>query len=73
VDIGRKFHPGTPGPYTWWSYRGKAFDTDAGWRIDYQLATPELAKLAKSYSVDKAISYDARWSDHTPVVVEYNL
>jgi len=73
VDIGRKFHPGTPGPYTWWSYRGKAFDTDAGWRIDYQLATPELAKLANSYSVDKAISYDARWSDHTPVVVEYNL
>jgi exodeoxyribonuclease III len=73
VDIGRKFHPGTPGPYTWWSYRGKAFDTDAGWRIDYQLATPELAKLAKSYSVDKAISYDARWSDHTPVVVQYDL
>ena len=73
VDIGRKFHPETPGPYTWWSYRGKAFDTDAGWRIDYQLATPELAKLAQSYSVDRAISYDARWSDHTPVVVEYNL
>jgi exodeoxyribonuclease III len=73
VDIGRKFHPDTPGPYTWWSYRGKAFDTDAGWRIDYQLATPKLAKLAKSYSVDKAISYDARWSDHTPVVVQYEL
>lgn len=73
VDVGRKFHPDTPGPYTWWSYRGKAFDTDAGWRIDYQLATPELAKLAQSYSVDRAISYDARWSDHTPVVVEYNL
>ena len=73
VDIGRHFHPGVPGPYTWWSYRGKAFDTDAGWRIDYQLATPALAKLATSYSVDRAVSYDARWSDHSPVVVEYNL
>ena len=73
VDVGRHFHPGVPGPYTWWSYRGKAFDTDAGWRIDYQLATPELAKLAQNYSVDKAISYDARWSDHSPVVVQYNL
>lgn len=73
VDIGRQFHPGVPGPYTWWSYRGKAFDTDAGWRIDYQLATPALAKLATSYQVDRAISYDARWSDHSPVVVEYNL
>jgi exodeoxyribonuclease III len=73
VDIGRKFHPGTPGPYTWWSYRGKAFDTDAGWRIDYQLATPSLAERAKNYRVDRAISYDARWSDHSPVVVEYDL
>lgn len=73
VDVGRKFHPETPGPYTWWSYRGKAFDTDAGWRIDYQLATPELARMSQSYSVDRAISYDARWSDHTPVVVEYDL
>ena len=73
VDIGRKFHPGVPGPYTWWSYRGKAFDTDAGWRIDYQLATPKLAERAKTYQVDRAISYDARWSDHSPVVVEYDL
>ena len=73
VDIGRHFHPGVPGPYTWWSYRGKAFDTDAGWRIDYQLATPKLAQRAKTYRVDRAISYDARWSDHTPVVVEYEL
>jgi len=45
VDMGRVAHPDTPGPYTWWSYRGQAFDNDAGWRIDYQLATPELAKL----------------------------
>ncbi len=31
------------GPYTFWSMRGKAFDTDSGWRIDYHVATPALA------------------------------
>jgi exodeoxyribonuclease-3 len=73
VDMGRAAHPGVPGPYTWWSYRGQAFDTDAGWRIDYQLATPALAKLGQNYRVDRAESYDARWTDHTPVLVDYNL
>ena len=73
VDVGRTSHPDQPGPYTWWSYRGKAFDTDAGWRIDYQLATPALAKLSQTYQVDRAPSYDTRWSDHSPVVVEYEL
>jgi exodeoxyribonuclease-3 len=73
VDMGRAAHPGVPGPYTWWSYRGKAFDTDAGWRIDYQLATPALAKLGQNYRVDRAESYDARWTDHTPVLVDYDL
>jgi exodeoxyribonuclease-3 len=73
VDMGRAAHPGVPGPYTWWSYRGKAFDTDAGWRIDYQLATPALAKLGQNYRVERAESYDARWTDHTPVLVDYNL
>jgi exodeoxyribonuclease III len=73
VDMGRVAHPGSPGPYTWWSYRGKAFDTDAGWRIDYQLATPELAKLGQNYRVDRAASYDTRWTDHSPVLVDYDL
>ena len=40
VDIGRTWAGEVDGPYTWWSQRGKAFDTDTGWRIDYQLATP---------------------------------
>ena len=73
VDMGRAAHPGVPGPYTWWSFRGKAFDTDAGWRIDYQLATPKLAQLGQNYRVDRAPSYDARWTDHSPVVVDYKL
>jgi exodeoxyribonuclease-3 len=73
VDLGRKFHRDTEGPYTWWSWRGQAFDNDTGWRIDYQLATPALAATAKSYAVDRAAAYDERWSDHTPVVVDYAI
>ncbi len=71
--MGRKAHPGKPGPYTWWSFRGKDFDNDAGWRIDYQLATPKLAQLGQNYRVDRAKSYDARWTDHSPVLVDYSL
>jgi exodeoxyribonuclease-3 len=71
VDIGRQAHPNQPGPYTWWSFRGQAFDTDAGWRIDYHLATPPLAATAKNYLVHRAASYDTRWTDHSPVTVEY--
>ncbi|MEO7015186.1 MAG: exodeoxyribonuclease III [Leifsonia sp.] len=73
VDVGRKFAGDVDGPYTWWSWRGQAFDNDSGWRIDYQLATPALAATAKSYAVDRAAAYDERWSDHTPVVVDYAL
>ena len=73
VDVGRAAHPDVAGPYTWWSYRGQAFDTDAGWRIDYHLATPKLAKVASNYMVVRAPSYDTRWTDHSPVVVDYNL
>ena len=73
VDLGRRFAGEVPGPYTWWSQRGQAFDTDTGWRIDYQLATPELAALARSYEIDRASAWDTRWSDHAPVVVDYEL
>ncbi|PJI94775.1 exodeoxyribonuclease III [Luteimicrobium subarcticum] len=73
VDLGRRFGGPGPGPYTWWSWRGQAFVNDAGWRIDYQLATPGLASLAKSVEVDRAETYEARFSDHAPVVVVYDV
>jgi len=73
VDVGRRFAGEVPGPYTWWSQRGKAFDTDTGWRIDYHLATLALAEKAVSYTVDRAAAWDERWSDHAPVVVDYQL
>jgi exodeoxyribonuclease-3 len=72
VDVVRALHPGTAGPYTWWSYRGRAFDNDAGWRIDHHVATPGLAARARAAVVDRAPSYDTRWSDHAAVVVDYS-
>lgn len=71
VDVVRELHPGVDGPYSWWSYRGRAFDNDAGWRIDYQLATPALAGRAERAWVDRAPSHPRRWSDHAPVTVRY--
>jgi exodeoxyribonuclease-3 len=61
------------GPYSWWSWRGKAFDNDAGWRIDYQVASAELAKRVVAAGIDRAPSYAERWSDHAPVVVTYDV
>ena len=71
VDVARSLAPDEQGPYTWWSQRGKGFDNDAGWRLDYQVATPRLAARALSAVVDRAASYDERWSDHAPLVIEY--
>ncbi|MCX7520961.1 exodeoxyribonuclease III [Microbacterium sp. STN6] len=73
VDVGRKWAGEVDGPYTWWSWRGQAFDNDTGWRIDYHLATPALAARVKEYAVDRAAAYDERFSDHTPVVVDYAI
>ena len=73
VDVGRQWAGEVDGPYSWWSVRGQAFDSDTGWRIDYQLATPALAETVLNYSVDRAASYDQRWSDHAPVVVDYDV
>lgn len=73
VDVGRSVAGDVPGPYTWWSYRGKAFDNDAGWRIDYHMATPPLADKVTKAVVDRAPSYDRRFSDHSPVVVDYQF
>ncbi|GJF08595.1 exodeoxyribonuclease III [Mycolicibacterium cyprinidarum] len=72
VDVVRQAHPGVAGPYAWWSWRGKAFDNDAGWRIDYQLATPGLAARVASARTERPAAYALRWSDHAPVTVHYS-
>ncbi|WP_291377630.1 exodeoxyribonuclease III [Demequina sp.] len=73
VDVHRTLVGEQDGPYTWWSMRGKAFDTDTGWRIDYHYATPTMASAAVAVRVDRAAAWDARWSDHAPLVVDYEL
>lgn len=71
VDVVRQLHPDTPGPYSWWSWRGQSWTADAGWRIDYHLASPGLAARAVAGGTMRAETYEARISDHAPVVVEY--
>lgn len=71
VDVVRHAHPDVAGPYAWWSWRGKAFDNDSGWRIDYQLATPAMAARVASAHTERPAAYALRWSDHAPVTVDY--
>lgn len=73
VDVHRQAVGDGPGPYTWWSWRGKAFDSDAGWRIDYQLSTADLASRAVRAEVDKAAQYADRWSDHAALAIDFDL
>ncbi|MDO4630793.1 MAG: exodeoxyribonuclease III [Corynebacterium sp.] len=69
-DVARRLHP-DDAPYTWWTYRGQAFANDAGWRIDYQAATQAMLDRAASTTVFKAADRSLRWSDHAPLMVDY--
>lgn len=71
VDVVRSLHPRDDGPYSWWSWLGRSFAEDAGWRIDYHLATPRLARCAVRAEVDRAF-HGERLSDHSPVIVDYD-
>lgn len=69
-DVYRMLHPqATDECYTWWSNRGQARAKNVGWRIDYQMATPGLADLARQATVYK----EQRFSDHAPLIVDYDL
>lgn len=70
VDVVRTLHPGEDGPYSWWSWLGGAFARDTGWRLDYHVATPRLARAAVHDAVDREVD-GQRLSDHAPVVVDY--
>ena len=73
TDLAREYAGDTPGPYTWWTYRGRAFTNDVGWRLDYQLGNTAAAKAMRSVVVDKQPAFDQRYSDHAPVVAYYQF
>ena len=68
-DVARRLEPDTA-PYTWWTFRGQAFNNDAGWRIDVQAATAAMLERAQRTWVEKAPTVEQRWSDHSPLMVE---
>lgn len=67
VDVVRDLNPGVPELYSWWSNRGSAREKDLGWRLDYILATPDLAARATRAWIQKR----ADLSDHAPVWAEF--
>ncbi|CAN5593063.1 exodeoxyribonuclease III [soil metagenome] len=68
VDVFRSLNK-SPDQYTWWSNRGQARAKNVGWRIDYHLATPQIASLART----ERIHLEPRFSDHAPVIVDYDF
>ena len=58
-----------PDQYTWWSNRGRAWDNNVGWRIDYQVVTPALEKRVSAATIYKS----ERFSDHAPLIIDYEL
>jgi exodeoxyribonuclease III len=67
VDVFRRLDP-RPEQYTWWSNRGRAWDNNVGWRIDYQIATPGASARATRAEIYKK----KRFSDHAPLIVDYS-
>ena len=69
TDTFRYFYPDAEGIYSWWSYRFKAREKNAGWRIDYFITSKRINdKLKKA-----AIHTDVLGSDHCPVEVDIEL
>jgi len=67
VDVFRTLNP-DPDQYTWWSNRGRAWDNNVGWRLDYQVATPGIGAKAVKQSIYKK----QRFSDHAPLIIDYD-
>jgi exodeoxyribonuclease-3 len=57
-----------PEQYTWWSNRGQAWAKNVGWRIDYQIISPDLKGTLRAASIYK----DKRFSDHAPLIIDYD-
>lgn len=68
VDAFRVINP-HPNYYTWWSNRGRAWENNVGWRIDYQVATSGLRPRVSRAQ----IFTQKRFSDHAPLTMDYEL
>ncbi|MBR4992365.1 MAG: exodeoxyribonuclease III, partial [Clostridia bacterium] len=66
IDTFRHLHPDLVGAYSWWSYRFKARQNNAGWRIDYFLVSDRI----KDKIVTASILPEVMGSDHCPVMLE---
>ncbi|MBO4929102.1 MAG: exodeoxyribonuclease III [Clostridia bacterium] len=69
TDTFRHLHPDLIGAYSWWSYRFKARQNNAGWRIDYFLVSDRI----KDKIVTASILPEVMGSDHCPVMLEIEL
>ena len=69
IDTFRHFYPDLEGAYSWWSYMFKAREKNAGWRIDYFLASEGL----KEQLVDANIYSEILGSDHCPIGLVVNI
>ena len=68
ADTFRELHPDATGAYTWWSYLRKARATNAGWRIDYFIASRRIMDKVTAANIHA----DILGSDHCPVSLELN-
>ncbi len=69
IDTFRNFYPDLEGTYSWWSYRFKAREKNAGWRIDYFCTSERL----KENLISAKIHTEILGSDHCPVELEINI
>ncbi|MBR1446096.1 MAG: exodeoxyribonuclease III, partial [Alloprevotella sp.] len=69
TDTFRHFYPDLKDIYSWWSYRFKARENNAGWRIDYFLCSQRLVPQL----IDAKIHTDIFGSDHCPVELTLNV
>ncbi len=67
VDVFRKLNQNAE-QYTWWSNRGRSWEKNVGWRIDYQVATSGIASKATGESIFR----EQRFSDHAPLIIDYD-
>lgn len=67
VDSFRHFYPDMTDIYSWWSYRFKAREKNAGWRIDYFIVSEDI----KDRMIDAKIHTEVMGSDHCPVELDF--